>query len=567
MLENCLSSVNNTTEISDAEIIVVDDGSDKEAADQNQSICKKYNAVYIKNEKNRGMAVARNRGIEEARGEWLVFIDDDVTVDQSWFYKVKEITENLPSDAVGFEGRINASGNGVWDREVINIKGGAFLTSHLALRRSVLNKCGVFDPNFEFKGPYCEDHELACRALEWGDIPFMDSVSVTHAPRKIKLINYLLAAPKRCRGLLFAEHYFYRKHPDRYHCFRAHRTFWGTYCSILFRNIINEIRRRRLITLLRHPLQSAVLILGALIEQITAWTLLPRFIFSHSLPLSTLMSFVDIRRTSSLWHIPEDRVGKLRINRNVVPRILFPLLKTPVYNLLPLLGRLNKYTQNRQCKIYLRIDDVFLDDETCVGRFCRLMEKYKYPFLAAVTGNDLLNTEYRTSVELIRNAGGTIGIHGFGHCGKFGPFTSEILQMHYPEIIVKVNDIKKYGIFNNGQPLILVPPFNAIGPDQIVFLSKIFSVICGGPETLRFTDRLIGPIALQGGGWYFPSIYPFYGSARKMLKTDLLRKLRKISGHVCITLHFTYEARDSFRFFERFLNELPINPEPWNRLF
>ncbi len=74
-LQRCLDSVVNQT-YKNIEIILVNDGS----PDNSEEICKLYfndkRVKYIK-QKNAGLSAARNTGIENASGDYLVFIDSD----------------------------------------------------------------------------------------------------------------------------------------------------------------------------------------------------------------------------------------------------------------------------------------------------------------------------------------------------------------------------------------------------------------------------------------------------------------------------------------------------------
>src|SRR5215212_6268835 len=61
----------------DVEVIVVDDGSQ----DDTQGVASSYAArdprVRLVRQNNRGLAGARNRGLAESRGEYVVFLDSD----------------------------------------------------------------------------------------------------------------------------------------------------------------------------------------------------------------------------------------------------------------------------------------------------------------------------------------------------------------------------------------------------------------------------------------------------------------------------------------------------------
>lgn len=75
-LPMCLESVVQQG-LEDYEAILVDDGS----TDGSSKICDEYAARYpqfrVIHQENQGLALARNRGISEARGEYILFLDSD----------------------------------------------------------------------------------------------------------------------------------------------------------------------------------------------------------------------------------------------------------------------------------------------------------------------------------------------------------------------------------------------------------------------------------------------------------------------------------------------------------
>lgn len=81
-LEGCISSIQAQDFHCNYEIILVDDGS----PDGSGKICDKYAEQYENirsfHKENGGASSARNYGIERAKGEYLLFIDGDDTVDK-----------------------------------------------------------------------------------------------------------------------------------------------------------------------------------------------------------------------------------------------------------------------------------------------------------------------------------------------------------------------------------------------------------------------------------------------------------------------------------------------------
>ena len=73
LLERALRSIFNQT-TRPAQVIVVDDGS---SDDTSKRVCAEFPEVRYIRQCNQGVSSARNRGILEAREEWLAFLDSD----------------------------------------------------------------------------------------------------------------------------------------------------------------------------------------------------------------------------------------------------------------------------------------------------------------------------------------------------------------------------------------------------------------------------------------------------------------------------------------------------------
>ena len=74
-LKQAIESVLNQT-YENFELIIVNDGS----IDDTEEVIKQYKdnrIIYIKNDSNRGVYSARNKGLINARGEYIAFLDDD----------------------------------------------------------------------------------------------------------------------------------------------------------------------------------------------------------------------------------------------------------------------------------------------------------------------------------------------------------------------------------------------------------------------------------------------------------------------------------------------------------
>ena len=81
-LARCIESILKQT-YKNIEILIIDDGSTDGTDDFMKETYKNYdNIKYIK-QNNSGVSVARNRGIKNAMGKYIFFVDADDTIDKN----------------------------------------------------------------------------------------------------------------------------------------------------------------------------------------------------------------------------------------------------------------------------------------------------------------------------------------------------------------------------------------------------------------------------------------------------------------------------------------------------
>ena len=85
-LSQCLDSIFNQT--GNYEVIAINDGSTDKSLDILRKYSQKHSNMKIINQKNQGVGASRNRGIKEAKGKYLIFVDSDDWLEENAFNKI-----------------------------------------------------------------------------------------------------------------------------------------------------------------------------------------------------------------------------------------------------------------------------------------------------------------------------------------------------------------------------------------------------------------------------------------------------------------------------------------------
>src|SRR6185369_16589560 len=173
------------------EVILIDNNSSDDTKDVVASLIETYpGKVRYVVERKQGNAHARNRGIEEAKGAIVAFVDDDVTVDKNWLTSLKTILD-ARSDLSFVGGKVLPQWNGPppswltpdhwaplalldYGNDEFAISGNSprgLLTANIAFRRNVFEETGMFLPDLQRVKNMIgsmEDHEFLLRVCRSG---------------------------------------------------------------------------------------------------------------------------------------------------------------------------------------------------------------------------------------------------------------------------------------------------------------------------------------------------------------------------------------------------------------
>ena len=188
LLEESLASLELQSRQLD-EIVVVDNGPSEETA----RVVREFESrlpVRRVEESRRGYGFARNRGLQEARGDILLSMDDDCYAHKDWVGDLLRPLNEGEAEIAGGSRTCGTKGLAArldylcTDAPVLHpeLPRGyvdALSTSNLAMLRSVVDRVGEFDESLAT----CEDRDFCRRARSLGyRILFEPSATVRHQP-------------------------------------------------------------------------------------------------------------------------------------------------------------------------------------------------------------------------------------------------------------------------------------------------------------------------------------------------------------------------------------------------
>ncbi|MBM5815478.1 MAG: glycosyltransferase [Cyanobacteria bacterium K_Offshore_surface_m2_239] len=243
------------------EVVVVDDGSSDDTVPWLRAHAATLPHVRLIRQEHGGPAEGRNRGVREARGEVIVFIDSDLVVTPTFLAshaRALAAAWRQRGDRLCFTygAVVNTANFDHPTREPHKLTDHSwayFATGNVAIDREVLERAGLFDTSFRLYG--WEDLELGERLRQLGVVLVRAPEAVGyhwHPALSLEQIPDLLRVERERAKMALV---FFRKHPSRRVRFIVqytwlHRLLWEL---LTLGGLLNERSLRPLLAwLVRH---------------------------------------------------------------------------------------------------------------------------------------------------------------------------------------------------------------------------------------------------------------------------------------------------------------------------
>ncbi len=242
ILEKCLRALENQRltdrTVENYEVVVVDDGSTDGTLTWLKTHQAEFPHVVSYEQNHQGPSAARNLGVQQAKGDTIIFIDSDLVVTEQFLQShataLKTEEKALNSDRLFTYGAVintcNFENPTAEPYKITDFSAAYFATGNVAIAKKWLEQAGLFDTRFQLYG--WEDLELGVRLKELGLKLVKCPAAVGyhwHPPFTLEQIPKLIDQEiQRGRmGVLF-----YQKHPTwevrlMIQMTWLHRVLWG----------------------------------------------------------------------------------------------------------------------------------------------------------------------------------------------------------------------------------------------------------------------------------------------------------------------------------------------------
>ncbi|MCQ2340638.1 MAG: glycosyltransferase family 2 protein [Paludibacteraceae bacterium] len=222
----------------DYEVIVVNDGS----TDNSKQVVEEYiqlsiinsqngdkSSIRLINQSNGGVCSARNRGIQEAQGEYIAFLDADDLWDKDYLAEQVRMMSDFPKAAMWginfaemYDGKLVRElptglqkGYRGYVEDYFNIPGrisDLFCSSSVVIHKEVFDKVGYFDERIK----YAEDTDMWWRIIARYPVAFYDRY----------MVFYQFDAENRALQRTRKFKFFLPCYPDKYKPFKDNVSFY-----------------------------------------------------------------------------------------------------------------------------------------------------------------------------------------------------------------------------------------------------------------------------------------------------------------------------------------------------
>lgn len=196
---DCIASIKEQKTDFPFELIVIDNASTDRTGD-----VASYLGARVVKENKKGLSFARQRGLDVARGKYIIYIDADVRIPKGWLARVIDYMQTN-KDVVGAScnfhfydvNGLDVIGQSIFKHIVVPAmivflrlfgKPDVFYGSAMTIRRDVLQKAGGINLQLEFYG---EDVGIAVRLNKFGKVRLLEGIEVAASGRRAKGIKGL----------------------------------------------------------------------------------------------------------------------------------------------------------------------------------------------------------------------------------------------------------------------------------------------------------------------------------------------------------------------------------------